>query len=228
MGNRMDFDAIYRNDVVEALLNDRDLDFQKENEKYLSAGVCPRCSKRELFISKAKPYQLKCSRDGKCQFDEKTRERYSYLFENLSQRFPKTDANPHATADAYLQRNRGFDVAKLAGWYTQGRRKMKSEEWADTVRFPLCNGHWERIIDERMVAANEGVKAGIKYGMGYTNSGWVPPGQTIERSDRVYVVEGIFHAIALHLSASRSSPRSAASTSPGKSSKPTRASSLPG
>lgn len=199
MGTRRNFDAIYLNDVVEALKDDRDLDFQKENDKYLSAGVCPRCSKRELFISKAKPYQLKCSRDGKCQFDELTRERYSYLFENLSQRFPKTDANPNATADAYLQRNRGFDVAKLAGWYTQGRRKMKSEEWADTVRFPLCNGHWERIIDERMVAANGSVKAGIKYGMSYTNSGWVPPGQTIERSDQVYVVEGIFHAIALHL-----------------------------
>lgn len=85
----MDFDAIYRNDVVEALLNDRDLDFQKTNDKYLFAGVCPRCSKRELFISKAKPYQLKCSRDGKCQFDEKTRERYSYLFEKQASASPK-------------------------------------------------------------------------------------------------------------------------------------------
>lgn len=199
MGQPIDFEAIYQKEVVDALRNDHLLDFKKENAKYFAEGVCPDCGKRELFISKLKPYRLKCSRDKKCQFDEKTRERYSDLFENLSDRFPKTIENPNATADAYLYRNRGFEVAKLAGWYTQGRRKMKSEEWAETVRFPLCNGHWERVIDERMVAANEGVKAGIKSGMSYTNSGWVPPGQTIERSDRIYVVEGIFHAIALHL-----------------------------
>lgn len=175
------------------------LDFKKESQKYFAEGVCPNCGKRELFISKAKPYRLKCSRESKCQFDEKTRERYADLFENLSERFPKTIANPQATADAYLQRNRGFDVEKLADCYPQGRRKMKSEQWAETVRFPVCDGHWERVIDERMVVANAGVKAGIKFVMSYTNSGWMPPGQTIEKSDRIYIVESIFHAIALHM-----------------------------
>ncbi len=199
MGQPIDFDAIYQTEVVDALRNDHLLDFKKENQKYFAEGVCPSCGKRELFISKAKPYRLKCSRESKCQFDEKTRERYADLFENLSKRFPKTTENPQATADAYLQRNRGFDVKKLAGWYIQGRRKMKSEQWAETVRFPVCDGHWERVIDEQMVAANGGVKAGIKSGMSYTNSGWMPPGQTIEKTDRIYVVEGIFHAIALHL-----------------------------
>lgn len=199
MTQRMDFDAIYRHDVVEALKNDRELDFKKVNDKYFAKGTCPNCGEERLFISREKPYLLKCNRENFCKFEEKTRERYSYLFENLSKRFPKTEENPNATADAYLQRARGFDVAKLAGWYTQGRRKMKSEAWADTVRFPVCDGYWERIIDERMVADNAGDKAGIKSKMSYTNKGWVPPGQVIENSDRVYVVEGIFHAIALHL-----------------------------
>ncbi|MDF0729812.1 toprim domain-containing protein [Pseudomonas entomophila] len=71
--------------------------------------------------------------------------------------------------------------------------------WADTVRFPLCDGYWKRIIDARAIAGNEDQKAGIKAGMKYTDSGWIPPGQTIEKHDWVYIVEGIFHAIALHL-----------------------------
>ncbi|MFJ3157799.1 hypothetical protein ACIPIX_27050 [Pseudomonas protegens] len=193
------FDEIYQKDVIEALENDRELDFKDIGDKYLQKGTCPNCGKEKLFISRAKPYRLKCNRDNECQFEQNTRDRYSYLFENLSERFPATETNPTATADAYLQRNRGFDVAKLYGWYSQARRKMKSGDWADTVRFPLCNGYWERIIDERMVAANKGDKAGIKFQMSYQNNGWMPPGQTIAKSDRVYVVEGIFHAIALHL-----------------------------
>ncbi|MCU7215127.1 toprim domain-containing protein [Pseudomonas sp. VE 196-7] len=193
------FEEIYQTDVVKALENDRELDFKDVSDKYLQKGTCPNCGQQKLFISREKPYRLKCNRDNECQFEQNTRERYSYLFENLSERFPATEANPNATADAYLKRNRGFDVAKLAGWYTQAKRKMKSGVWADTVRFPLCNGYWERIIDESMVAANKGDKAGIKFEMSYQNSGWTPPGQTIEKSDRVYVVEGIFHAIALHL-----------------------------
>jgi len=204
MGQRMPlsqatFDDIYRNEVVEALTHDSDLDFKRINDKSMQQGKCPRCGERELFISVLKPWVLKCQRDNKCQFAEKTRERYSYLFENLSKRYPKTEDNPHATADAYLQRNRGFTIVPMKGWYEQGKRCMKDGQWADTVRFPLCDGYWERVIDATMVTANDGVKAGIKKGMSYQAKGWTPPGQTLEKSDKVYIVEGIFHAIALHL-----------------------------
>lgn len=192
------FDDIYRTEVVEALENDRELDFQSISDKYLQKGECPSCRKRELFISRAKPFVLKCNRENNCQFEEKTRERYSYLFENLSERFPKTEDNPNATADAYLQRNRGFDISKMKGWYEQGRRHLADGQWADTVRFKLCDGHWERLIDATAVAANNGVKAGIKKGMSYQDKAWIPPGMTIDKSDRIYVVEGIFHAIALY------------------------------
>ena len=194
------FDDIYRLEVVEALEKDLDLDFKDiKGPKYFQQGICPGCGERTLYIARKQPYQLKCNRLNQCQFKEKTRERYSYLFENLSERFPKTELNPNATADAYLQRNRGFDISKMKGWYEQGRRPMKDGQWADTVRFPLCNGHWERIIDTSMVAANEGSKAGIKKGMDYRGGCWIPPGMTIEPGDSVYIVEGIFHAIALFL-----------------------------
>lgn len=193
------FDDIYRNEVVEALENDLELDFQSITAASFQKGKCPRCGKRKLFISREKPFVLKCNRENNCNFEEKTRERYRDLFENLSKRFPKTESNPNATADAYLQRNRGFDTSKLKDWYTQGRRKLANEQWADTVRFTLCDGYWERIIDATAVAANDGVKAGIKFGMTYKNNGWMPKGMTIDKNDRVYLVEGIFHAIALHL-----------------------------
>lgn len=197
----MKFEDIYRLEVVTALEQDRDLDFKdmKPSGKYLQQGICPGCGERTLYIAREQPYQLVCNRLNQCQFTERTRERYSYLFENLGERFPKTDENPNATADAYLSRNRGFDISKLKGWYTQGRRQMKDGQWADTVRFLLANGHWERIIDATMVKANGGDKAGIKKGMTYQGDGWMPPGQVIEPGDTVYIVEGIFHAIALFL-----------------------------
>jgi len=195
----MQFEDIYRLEVVAALEHDHELDFKDIGSTYFQKGVCPGCSERTLYIARKQPYQLKCNRLNQCQFEEKTRERYSHLFENLSERFPRTETNPNATADAYLQRNRGFDISKMTGWYEQSRRKMKDNQWADTVRFPLCDGYWERIIDATMVTANGGDKAGIKYKMSYKGGAWVPPGMSIEQGDTVYVVEGIFHAIALFL-----------------------------
>lgn len=199
MGGQAQFDDIYRLEVVGALEHDNDLDFEDIGTIYFQKGVCPGCGQRTLYIARKQPYQLKCNRLNQCQFEEKTRERYSHLFENLSERFPRTEVNPNATADAYLQRNRGFDIGKMKGWYEQGRRKVADDLWADTVRFPLCDGYWERIIDATMVTANGGDKAGIKWKMSYKGGGWVPPGMTIEEGDSVYVVEGIFHAIALFL-----------------------------
>ncbi|WP_241668756.1 hypothetical protein [Stutzerimonas nosocomialis] len=124
----MQFEDIYRLDVVKALEQDRELDFASINDKYLQKGVCPSCGERKLFISRAKPYQLKCNRENECRYEEKTRERYSYLFENLSERFPKTEANPNATADAYLQRNRGFDTAKDEGLVQPGAAQAEGRE----------------------------------------------------------------------------------------------------
>lgn len=193
------FDEIYRLDVVQALETDHELDFQDIGDTYLQKGRCPNCGQRRVFISRKKPYQLKCNRTNECRYEEKTRERYRHLFENLSERFPSTPERPNATAEAYLQRARGFDTSKLQGWFEQGRRPMKDGSWADTVRFPLCDGYWERIIDARAVAANGGDKAGIKRHMTYKGQAWIPPGIEFAKGCRVYVVEGIFHAIALTL-----------------------------
>ena len=186
--DQKDFDDIYSSEVIDALKNDRELDFQSINAKSMQKGICPKCGKRRLFISVLKPWVLMCNRENNCQFTEKTRERYSYLFENLSERFPKTPQNPNATADAYLQRNRGFDIGKLSGWYEQGSRKLPNDTWADTVRFTLVNGYWERLIDAKAVELHEGKKAHVKYGTDFQGKGWIPPGMTLDKGDRIYVV----------------------------------------
>lgn len=193
------FDRIYLEDVIPALEHDHELSFlpKDANPKYFNKGICPGCGERTLYISKEKPFQLKCNRLNECQFEEKTRDRYRDLFENLSDRFPSTPENPNATADAYLQRTRGFDTARIAGWYKQARRQMDDGTYAATVRFELCDGYWERIIDSSAVAANKGDKAGIRKGMRYAGKGWEPKGQTYDKDDQVFIVEGIFHAIAL-------------------------------
>src|SRR5471032_796703 len=110
MTQRVQFEAIYQLDVIEALEKDSELDFADVGDKYLQKGKCPNCNQRTLYIARAQPYQLKCNRLNECQYEQKTRERYRYLFENLSERFPATQSKPNATADAYLQRNRGFDI----------------------------------------------------------------------------------------------------------------------
>lgn len=98
------FDRIYLEDVIPALEHDHELSFlpKDANAKYFNKGICPGCGERTLYISKEKPFQLKCNRLNECQFEEKTRDRYRDLFENLSERFPSTPQNPNATADAYL------------------------------------------------------------------------------------------------------------------------------
>lgn len=133
--NQDQFDEIYRQDVLPALESDAELDFKphEASEKYLNNGVCPGCGKRSLYISRQKPFQLKCNRLNKCQYEEKTRDRYSYLFENLSDRFP--DRRPIRHRSRLPQRARGFNTDRLAGCYEQARYKTKSGEWVETVRF---------------------------------------------------------------------------------------------
>lgn len=75
----MQFEDIYRLEVITALENDHELDFKDiRSGKYLQKGICPSCAERTLYIARDKPYQLKCNRLNQCQHEEKTRERYSY------------------------------------------------------------------------------------------------------------------------------------------------------
>lgn len=190
-------------EIVAALENDAQLDFKQTTGKTFRQGRCPSCGKRELYISKENPYQLKCPRDNNCGYEESTRSRYPHLWEDLSKRVPATEADPHATAKAFLV-NRGFDVARMQGMFTQEIRRIQGTEkqWLniDVVRFPLWEGHyWDRIINEKDVRL-VGDKARTSPGLKYVGKCWKPVLLTINPMDTVFITEGIFHALAFMFS----------------------------
>ncbi len=192
--------------IVEALLNDAQLNFKsKPSAKALYGGTCPDCKEKEVFISLEKPYQLKCNRTNKCGYAESTKARYNHLWSNLADKFPATKTDPHATAKAYMSMVRGFPLTKTEFWFEQGAMRLRNNRLAETVRFLLWDGcWWDRLINERDIRDNTKNgetpnKADFKFGTKYKNKCWTPPGQVIEHGDHVYIVEGIFHAIAFSL-----------------------------
>jgi Toprim-like len=190
--------------IVAALANDPSFEF-KESGQYLNKGICPECGKREVFVSKSQPWRLQCNRQNRCTWSESTRAVYPHLFNRYTERHPATSENPKATADAYLAHNRGFDLGVIGDWYTQERYRIPGTgKVAETVRFyldPEKTRYWERLIDHQKDDGQRINFGGRRKEDGTLVKGdwWMPPGQTIDAGDAVYLVEGIFHAIALHL-----------------------------
>lgn len=179
-------------DILRRLLADFDF---KENEAWLQQGVCPSCGKKELFARADSPWFVRCGRANKCGYDASVKELYPDLFEKWSERYPPAPANPNAAADAYMQFARGFDPARVRGRYTQEQyydRKLKAG--SATVRFAVADTWWERIIDE---PGRFDKKANFKYGGSHAGYWWCPPALNVADLDEVWLVEGIFDAIAL-------------------------------
>jgi len=196
-------DHALHQDVLAALENDAEFQF-KSTAKYFQYGRCNVCNRKSLFISKAKPFRIGCSHTG-CAFNETVFTRYSHLFEDIAERFPATPDSPNASAEAYMSNSRGFPLIKIQGWFNQGSRPLpNSIRHAPTVRFQLWGNHyWERLINatdiREFLKVGKKQKAHFSYGIEYRGKCWQPPGQTLAAGDNVYIVEGIFHAIALSI-----------------------------
>jgi len=196
--------AQYSNEteIVQELINDLNFKFKNES-KYLKKGICPNCGGKETFIAKDKPYIVKCSRQNKCGYTESTRDLYPHLFNNFAERFPKTEADPNATAKAYMASNRGFKLSMVVDWFEQGAYKLpESDEWVCTVRFYLDKEKtrwWERLIDKQKSNGQRFNFGGKRKADGslYRGDWWVPPTQVVKDKSDVYLVEAIFHAIGL-------------------------------
>lgn len=185
-------------EIVEALRSDVRFQLQ-EKGSYLRGGPCPGCGQKELFIATDKPWVLKCGRLNKCGWEEPVRELLPELFEDFVDKYPPTEQEPDRTASVYMGMNRGFDLSKIRGWYDQGTYQYPhSNYFTPTVRFYLDrekNVFWQRLIKPNTDAENKG-KA--RFHGDYKGMVWAPPGLEIVERDRVFIVEGIFHAIALH------------------------------
>jgi hypothetical protein len=173
---------------------DRDFGFEKkQSSNFLQKGKCPSCGKKEMYASAERPWVLRCGRASKCGAEYHVKELYPDLFESWSERHRKTPEAPNAAADAYLRDARGFDLARIAGWYAQesyydAEKKIGSA----TVRFALAGGAWwERIIDQ---PGRFGSRKATFHGQ-YAGTWWAPPSLT-DIPEELWIVEGIFDAIA--------------------------------
>ncbi len=175
-----------------------------ERGRYLQQGRCPECGKREMFASAEAPWMLKCGRENKCGAQFHVKELFPELFNSWSERYgrPGTGAAPGEpasktpVADAYLKYGRGFDLERIKGWYSQDSYyDPELEIGSATVRFPLANGFWERLIDRPERFGKK--KARVRAGTDYAGLWWQPPGSDLTSAKEIWITEGIFDTIAL-------------------------------
>jgi hypothetical protein len=168
---------------------------------YINDIECPSCEKKEAFTNHNNPWVIKCGRSNNCGESHHAKDLFKHLFESWTERYePKTEAeklkNPTAVADGYLKDGRGFDLINVRGWYTQEYFfKSDINEGSTTVRFPMPNGYWERVLDKpqrfgkqkaRIVGSNKGLV-------------WQAPIfslKELSECDEIYITEGIFDAIS--------------------------------
>jgi hypothetical protein len=198
-------------EIRSALVNDYAFKVSSDH-KHLQFGKCPDCGKKELWGYYEKPLAIQCSRLNNCNFKATTKELYPDIFQEFSKRYPPKQDNPHATADAYLQHQRGFDLSVISNWYSQNKYyHPHGDRGSETVRFNLVadgSVFWERIIDTVHITdpdtgEKKPRKANFKKGKkgedGHKGLWWQPPGMLLEEKDTIYWCEGIFDAIALYL-----------------------------
>ena len=187
-----------RQDILRKLRDD--YRFPEAKGRVMRGGRCPDCKGKELYVYTDAPWVMKCGRENKCGHEWSVRDLYSDLFDNWSDRHPQTAEDPHAAAKAYLRDERGLNVVKLAGCYSQEwYQDRKLGAGSATIRFELPGGGWwERLIDRVYRFGKK--KANIKYGYSYRGHAWHHPKLTIEdfaRADEVWFAEGIFDTVAL-------------------------------
>lgn len=182
-----------RAEIVTRLL--RDYAF-KERGGWLRQGRCPQCDKRELYVNAESPWVLRCGRLDKCGWEGAIKDVYADLFESWSDRFKPTYESPTASADAYLQYARGFELAKVRGLYSQETyHDTERNLTTATVRFALeCGSWWERLIDKPQRFGKK--KARFAYGKPYAGHWWSMPALDLSTASELWLVEGIFDAIA--------------------------------
>ncbi|MBQ0714205.1 MAG: toprim domain-containing protein [Paraperlucidibaca sp.] len=183
-----------RSAILDRLQTDYGL---KARGNWLRQGECPSCQKKELYINSETPWILRCGRLSKCGAEIAVKDVYSDLFDDWSSRYKVTETEPNATAAAYLQFCRGFDPQITAGEFTQENFYLPElKAGSATVRFALERGsYWERLIDRPHRFGK--MKALFKKGSHHKGTWWRPARVDLTTVKELWIVEGIFDAIAL-------------------------------
>lgn len=183
-----------RADILQRLQADYGL--KHKAGKYMREGVCPSCKKKELYAFHNDPWMIRCGR-GKCGHTWHVKEIYEDLFNDWSKRAPASEQHPNATARAYLEFARGFRLDLIQGWFTQETYfSGELNAGSATVRFALeKGGYWERLVDRPHRFGK--MKARFKPGDSPRGFWWCPPCVDLLDVKELWIVEGIFDAIAL-------------------------------
>ncbi|WP_193754022.1 toprim domain-containing protein [Pseudomonas mediterranea] len=192
----MELSETLRAEVLQRLKNDYGFK-ERHSQVYWREGLCPACGKKELYVRAAKPWLIVCGRESKCAKRWHVKDIYEDLFEDWSRRAPSCDQYPTATARAYLEFARGFRFELIQGWFTQESYFSRElNEGTATVRFTLeKGGYWERLIDRPQRFGK--MKARFKPGDSPHGVWWCPPCVDLLKVQELWIVEGIFDAIAL-------------------------------
>ena len=191
-----DMDRQIREEVLRRFEGDFGLK-RRAGTDYMRGGTCPSCGKKELYSRYDQPWFIKCGRESKCGEQWHVKELFDDLFDDWSKRAPSTEQAPAASADAYLQFARGFDLGMIRGWYSQENYWSRElTQGSATVRFTLeKGGYWERLIDRPHRFGKQ--KARFAPGQSMKGYWWCPPTVDLLEVDELWIVEGIFDAIAL-------------------------------
>ncbi len=189
-------DNAIRSEVLRRLESDYGLQHMK-GTPYLRKGTCPACGKKELYSRHDEPWFIKCGRESKCGEQWHVKELFDDLFDDWSKRAPATEAQPNRTADDYLTFARGFDLNLIKGSYSQENYWDRDLGIGSaTVRFPLeKGGYWERLIDRPHRFGKK--KARFAPGQSPKGYWWCPPSIDLLQVKELWIVEGVFDAIAL-------------------------------
>jgi len=195
-----------RTDILEDIKKRLVSEFKfKAKGEWLQQGKCPSCSAKELYTHGETPWVIKCGRMNKCGYERHAKDLYPELFENFNKRYTPTMENPNATADAYMEIARGFNPAKLRGWYRQEKFwHPKGDKGTATVRFDIdreADIHMERLVEAVTVTNEDGSRTLRKAHFKGKHGGlwWQPPGMVFKPNDTVWLVEGCMDAIALNM-----------------------------
>lgn len=178
-------------DVINRLQHDFHF---KHKDNYLRQGTCPSCHKKELYGNYDEPWVIRCGRLNKCGAEFHIKDLYPELFMTWSNRYPVTETKKNAAAEAYLTEMRGFSLEIINGIYTQESYFDSVKQIGSaTVRFKIKDDcYWERIIDKPFRFDRKANFRG-----NYGGSFWAHPRFDLTQAKKLWIVEGIFDAIAL-------------------------------
>lgn len=165
---------------------------------------CPFCCEAEGYVFADNPHVIHCPRANKCGVGRtRTRavEALAHLYQDWVRRHPPTQADPHATARAWLSRMRGLDLALLeqrlgTGFWHQATWTDKKGAFQGLTQDTVCFRFGERaqFQNHRLLEPPVGC-AKMRNWPAYKGHVWAPPEFSL--AGEVWVCEGVIDALSL-------------------------------